>query len=698
MSLLRSILVRGRPSIRSLFIQNPPCFSRRLGLPKDLVLCRAASCAGASFPRSHVEAAEKIGLYDPEPKVVSDTVSPTSSGIRFESQEASYYHKCLEKLPQYKDTIFTRDDLESLLIADAGSVGNLLETKDWSHASPREIVESFRRLTSYARTNGLVISNPEFDSICHAISGRLKEFTDDEVIEIGKLHNLWFFPPSASEKNYELLRQSLDEYFVSRYTKEWYKKRSYTKILQAADIFYWQRWGSRSHFLRLMIYHLGMKTKEHHHLIQIMFYMGLLRNIPDTFKMYDLEKRIFSMKDKCSLAELCVVMNSLFRVKKTAQYYPFLEEVLVKTLKNFSSVDDYLLTTISKVCSDAPPELRPLIALLQRRVTLNFDNFEMRTIIHAMWTFVKVDVVEEDFAQMVYEKSINNLSNFRTKELTRIITMFTELESPRRDLKCLAEKILVELQNSEKLDWFQKKDFISGGVLHRFLICGICPDELLNSYLQSIDQNCVSSRIISVAQKSNEALGIDVHLEVFHPNYTGARLDPSLREAIFKHRFQSDSDFFVKSSGTKGKRSTFNLKWIQLIQSALLEVVQGGDDNFLITQLVPSFGYKDVVLRISQEGMFLPIPEEMKSSEPWKITKIPIHQINDGDKFIALTFIRHPNEYISRKISCFQREKKNILHRFGYLHEDVSVGNWIGANPSQLKTNLKTVISEILRK
>lgn len=36
------------------------------------------------------------------------------------------------------------------------------------------------------------------------------------------------------------------------------------------------------------------------------------------------------------------------------------------------------------------------------------------------------------------------------------------------------------------------------------------------------------------AETANEALGIDVNLEVFHPDYIGIRLDPKLRENIFQ--------------------------------------------------------------------------------------------------------------------------------------------------------------------
>lgn len=693
----RSILVRSRSVLRPSFPKKSPCVLRRLGVVEISALCRpSTTSASVSCARPHPKVVEQDVQYDPEP--TRELTSPTNPGVKYEAKESQYYHQFMENSPLYKDTIFARKDLESLIISDIENVDHLLQTEDWNHACTSEIVDAFRTLTSYARANGLVISDPQFDNICSAISGRFKEFADDEMIEIGKLHTLWLFPPTSTEKNYELLRQSLDDFYCLRYTDEWFRTRNYTKILQAADTLYWQRWGAKSHFLRLMIYHLGTKTQEHHHMIQIMFYLGLMKQIPDTFKMYDLEKRIFSFRNQCSLPELAIVANSLFRTKSRLQYYPLMQEFLVKSLKSFSLLDDFLLTTISKGCNEAPQELKPLVALLQKRLTSNFNNFGMVAIIHAMWIFVKCGVIEEDFAQLVYDKSLSNFSNLRTKELTRIMIMFTELESSERDLKNLGEKLLAELEISQKQEWFQKKEFITGGVLHRLLLCGICPHDRVNEYLNFVNQRSVSSHSKIVGDKSTEALGIDVHLEVFYPNYTGTRLKPDLREAIYKYRFENCSDKFVKSCGTKGKRSSFNLKRVQSIEDSLLKVLDGRKDYMLVKQLVPSFGYIDVVLRISQEGLFLPIPEEMKLSERWEITKIPRQHIEDGDRFLALTFIGQSYEYTSKKISCFQREKKMILQSLGYRHEDVPIDNWIRATSPQQQTNLKTIISNALKK
>ena len=79
------------------------------------------------------------------------------------------------------------------------------------------------------------------------------------------------------------------------------------------------------------------------------------------------------------------------------------------------------------------------------------------------------------------------LFKFQTKELTRLVCVFTEYKSPQRDLKLFAETTLAELQKPEKKNWLLKKPFIQGAVLHRLLMCGVCPEDLLDQYLSSVD-------------------------------------------------------------------------------------------------------------------------------------------------------------------------------------------------------------------
>lgn len=84
-------------------------------------------------------------------------------------------------------------------------------------------------------------------------------------------------------------------------------------------------------------------------MVQLMFYLGLFRTVPSTYKIYELEKRAYRFKNDISLSEMAVVVHSLCRLKSRIQYYPLIEQLFVKSLKAFSKIDDTLLVTISKV-------------------------------------------------------------------------------------------------------------------------------------------------------------------------------------------------------------------------------------------------------------------------------------------------------------------------------------------------------------
>lgn len=54
-------------------------------------------------------------------------------------------------------------------------------------------------------------------------------------------------------------------------------------------------------------------------------------------------------------------------------------------------------------------------------------------------------------------------------------------------MKRFAESTVTELQKPAKSIWLRRKPFIQGAALHRLLICGVCPDDLVNQYLSSVD-------------------------------------------------------------------------------------------------------------------------------------------------------------------------------------------------------------------
>lgn len=78
-----------------------------------------------------------------------------------------------------------------------------------------------------------------------------------------------------------------------------------------------------------------------------------------------------------------------------------------------------------------------------------------------------------------------------------------------------------------------------------------------------------------------------------------------------------------------------------------------------------------MVLCIGKDGSYLPIPDEIRESEPWELTKVPLENLKNGDKFVAITFCRSPKEYSSKLLMFIQREKKAILEKLGYIHVDV---------------------------
>ena len=84
-------------------------------------------------------------------------------------------------------------------------------------------------------------------------------------------------------------------------------------------------------------------------MIQLLFYLGLLRSVPKSYKFYDFEKKLYSFHNQYSLPELAIVLNSFFRTKNRLQYYPLMQDLLEKSLDSVSTLDDHLVVTISKV-------------------------------------------------------------------------------------------------------------------------------------------------------------------------------------------------------------------------------------------------------------------------------------------------------------------------------------------------------------
>lgn len=274
------------------FGKRAQCFSKRLDATGNTFKFTVRTSSSASSVRTITRPPQTSpnGLESVAEPTVKTTDSRVS-GIMFPEREASYYHQVMENLPSYKDTVFTRKDLQDLLCQAPSSISDLTDKHDWSNESIQDIVDAFSKMTAYALDNNLLITDPQFDDICKAISGiilssyiftyvdillmsfsyiflsviyseRKFDFEDDEMIKIGKLHTLWYFPESVNDKNYRLMYTTFDDFCCKRYTKEWHSSRNMKSLLQASDVFFWQRVAARSHFLRLMLFQTASKARE----------------------------------------------------------------------------------------------------------------------------------------------------------------------------------------------------------------------------------------------------------------------------------------------------------------------------------------------------------------------------------------------------------------------------------------------------
>ncbi|XP_034247674.1 uncharacterized protein LOC117649232 [Thrips palmi] len=674
-----SVLARSifsRPICQKVVRYSASCLSKRLKYSERIVKFVSQYSSSATSPN-----------------VATHELETVEENEVLERGELRYYHAVMERSPLFKPTIFTAQDLLSVLKEAPPDISSFLVKTDWSADTAPDVLEAFRSVAAYSIQNGMSIVDPKFQSICVAISSHLSKFSDEELLELGKWIINWSTTTlGSSVPHYRDLIKALNDSWVMRYGN-WTKSRDLTNILKAADITYWIRNGSRN-YLRCAIFHSAMRSaKEPHHVLQLVFYLALLKPLPSSYKCYDLEKKIFSFRKSYSVAELLVFLNSIFRSKSLLQYHPLLEHILVESLKQFSSLDDYMLVTVSKSCGGAPESLKPLISVFQRKVLSKIDNFRIETIIHLSWMCCSNNIFEEDFAQAVYERALKDIGMLRWKELSRLMVMFVEHPSPNRDLKHLGECVIAEMTGRKDVkEWIGRKVYILGAVLHRFLLCGLCPQDLLDLYLSSVNSEISSSKALT----AKEALALDVHLEVFHPEYNGIRLNSELRKLICEERFSSKSRHFQNSDGSIGFRSNFNSGPAKRMYSDILAVAGSVKDHVHFKQLVPSFGYLDYLLRLNKDGTYLPIPTEITECEPWKLPLIPIEHLENGDKFVAMTFFSSQKEFERRKIASLQKEKTEILKRLGYIHIEVATENWFDATPEFRQRGLKDIIANKL--
>lgn len=62
----------------------------------------------------------------------------------------------------------------------------------------------------------------------------------------------------------------------------------------------------------------------------------------------------------------------------------------------------------------------------------------------------------------------------------------------------------------------------------------------------------------------------------------------------------------------------------------------------------------------------------MRKTKPWELTRIPLECVENGSKFIAVTFIPKMSEFADKNLTCFQNEKKAILGKLGFITLEVS--------------------------
>lgn len=94
-----------------------------------------------------------------------------------------------------------------------------------------------------------------------SFAGRLNEYSDEELLEIGKLISCSSNSTIGSNiPHYRDLIKAVNDSWVRRY-REWFRSKDLPNVLKAADISYWMRNGSRG-YLRCMVYHMALKVQE----------------------------------------------------------------------------------------------------------------------------------------------------------------------------------------------------------------------------------------------------------------------------------------------------------------------------------------------------------------------------------------------------------------------------------------------------
>lgn len=137
--------------------------------------------------------------------------SKRSAGVRFEQLENMYFHKVLQRNKNYSKTIAFLDFVrESKTDVDVDTVlSNNLSDK------PAILILNYMKdILHLFRNHTERFSEPEFVSFCTILNNKLREYTDDQLLDLLKILTLW---PRTERKNlfYEICK-NLDEELTLR--------------------------------------------------------------------------------------------------------------------------------------------------------------------------------------------------------------------------------------------------------------------------------------------------------------------------------------------------------------------------------------------------------------------------------------------------------------------------------------------------
>ncbi|KAM7308175.1 FAST kinase domain-containing protein 3, mitochondrial [Ixodes scapularis] len=502
---------------------------------------------------------------------VCQTFCATVSGKQYRENENEYFHRVLENLPSYRNTVIPRPS------KSANSAARFRGTLNDSY------VHHFCEVSVRTDERTSNIESPEHAELIQQLVNHLPRVSNDGLRDIAYHLCLWPATAATTTPHFKLLWNALDSECAQR-CPGWSKDRQ----LLIADCFYHLRLSRISRYNRTMLRCVSrvVSRLSVQDVVQLLYYSNLQRWMVSAAKPV-MEAKLSSEFCTLTIGELGSVCQSYFKCQQRIELKELLHQLANVLVQSLPRVDSFVVCAIVKQLrySASAKEAVPWKIVLEA-CEPHISRWDAPTAIQLVMLATHVKSYHPRLLDAVARHLVTKLNAIRLKEVAKLLltlTMFShEIENEsqfydtiKSDLRSPSRKREIEMYH---------QSFVT--CVWCLAMAGMYSADLIAAALsEDMVRNSVKHQDISY-----HATALQYSVRIESPTYDGPFLGQQVLDSLYSTRHLTT------------RCPDWTMQDLSLQEKIILQTLDCLQTKYgsapVIRQLLPHFHYPDIVFGV----------------------------------------------------------------------------------------------------